>query len=974
MTNLKEIIGSEAFSMPQLDRLSIEHLVNGNLRFEIDDAKIDTFFVRKNSPYLFVFFAGARDPQKSLLPYYNRWSWANKMPGSCLYVSDPTFNIDPEKLKLAWYIGTESHDWMQSILKLIKKISILLGVQGSHIIFYGSSGGGFAALKAVGSLNEGVAIAINPQTNILKYIPAHVNNYLNIAFNSKLENIDNNVKKERFSVFSGLARSRKAKFIILQNIQDSFHYKNHYIPLCSFLGLSSQDQKDKSEIQRYNTWLYDCESGHGAEPSELVPKIIDYATQLAKTNFLKLINSPSDDLIIPKRKLNSRISIDEINDVLTADSKKIYGASDHEIDIDGVFISFNQIHLLKLNVTQKSFIDSFDVLDGNLISYENTKKGWLITGFVLRYIRYWDNYVSKLDSDNYEAIIKRIKILAYVISNIQASSLIVSEEEFCFLKSIFLNHLEKFLNKDVKSPNKLFFYKGDLTIVEKVLSSKFYLDYKENLDCILEYNPGYKKQNEINSFENVLKSSRLYRYGFLLKPKKSKFSIVGMADTYWHKINVGNYNLYVHFELPIKKFEYDTSTLYILGDVYIAHGNLSLDEIIRRFIQEDNWDLIDLLSGRFSIIIVNQGESKVFSDPFGSRTIYYKLTEDGPIVGSHSKLVADNSFSKISSVIKNYMRAPEYNNKTTKYLPGDLTIFDDVYYLIPNNFLNLDLQVTTRFWPREQFNPIELTDFKLLVREYFVKLSYFLKQTNNLVYFGLTGGVDTRILIASTKSMGVNFNTITWDYKSLGYYEKDLINGISKYLGRDNVWLNFRSEKQVLFSFLSSVSNSNSGLVRGLSDLVPKTFCFVPNNSMFVRGLGGEILRGAYNKEISKYKNLETLDYFIKIYNGARNKVTSLEYDQFTENAFRNYMKRGNYDNLYNYDVGDLFYWEHRMAIWASNLLNEYDVALKNLVGINSRILFNAAYGLSGSVRFRRELILDLISEFDSFLASYPTD
>ena len=37
------------------------------------------------------------------------------------------------------------------------------------LIFYGSSGGGFAALKAVGLLNNGVAIAINPQTDILKY-------------------------------------------------------------------------------------------------------------------------------------------------------------------------------------------------------------------------------------------------------------------------------------------------------------------------------------------------------------------------------------------------------------------------------------------------------------------------------------------------------------------------------------------------------------------------------------------------------------------------------------------------------------------------------------------------------------------------------------------------------------------------------------------------------------------------------------
>ena len=977
MRTLKEKIALEPLYVPSLEKIQPENLVDGNYKFEIDQTQVDAFFLKKDSPYLLVFFSGARDPNKSVLPYYNRWSWADKMPGSCLYISDPTFNINPQDLKLAWYIGTEKHDWMQSILKIIKKIIETMGIKEDNVIFYGSSGGGFAALKAVGLLNNGVAIAINPQTDILKYVPAHVDNYLKIAFNCKAEAVPDSVKKERFSVFSGLVRSRKAKFIILQNLQDSFHYKNHYLPLCSYLGLPPEDSKDQKEIKRYNTWIYDCESGHGAEPSDLVPKMIEHAIQLTKTNFLKLSTLKDGSLILPRRKLSSLIEFSDIEDILDINAKKIYGASDSDLEIRGEFFAFNRLHLTKLNQSHKVFLDRFDALDGNLISYNNSKKSWLLTGFACRYIRYWYNYISQeSDNNNYEVIIKRLKILAYIISNIQAGNIIVGEEDFSLLENIFFVDLNRFLNKNVKPSSQIYLYKKDLLILGKVLNVDDFENLKSKLKYVLNYNPIYESINEFESFEKSIADSRLYRYGFLLLPKNINvnFSDIGLVNTYWKDIYLGEYVLHLHYELPVLKFGSGNSEIYILGDVFVAHGNLTIEEIASRFISTGDWDLIDLLSGRFSILVQNDGDIKIFSDPFGARTIYYKISDKGTFVSSHSKLLADASSSEISSVVKNYMKSTEYNNKTTKYLPGDLTIFDGVLYLIPNNYLSLKLQNTFRFWPRKDIKPTSLEELKKLTNEYFVNFSKFLNNANHAIYFGLTGGVDTRIIIAASKALGLNFSTLTWDYHSLGYYERDLINGISDYLGKENLWLNFRTGKQAFLSSLSQVSNANSGLVRGSSDLVPKTFSYVSSSSIFVRGLGGEILRGAYNKSVSKHSNLSSLEYFIKMYNGSRNVNTSLEYDDFTELAFSNYMNRGNYSNLFDHDVGDLFYWEHRMSIWASNLLNEYDVALKNLVGINSRILFEASYGLPSDIRFRRELILDLMLTFDEFLASYPTD
>lgn len=975
MIDVRNLIRQPAQTFSNLEIIKdVSMLKDGNIKFLIDEGVFDTFFVRKNSPYLFVFFSGARDPSKSKLPYFNRWSWAPQIPGSCLFVSDPTLYLDAEKLRLGWYVGSDKHDWMNSTIQLVRKVAQLLGVDDSKIIFYGSSGGGFAALKAVGLLNNGVAIAINPQTDILKYNKEPVNEFLSKSFHKVASEIPDNIKRERFSVFSGLARSKKAKFILLQNVQDISHYKKHYLPLCAYLGLDAEDKK--IALNRYNTWLYDCESGHGPEPKELIPLLLSQALNLTDPKALKINKLVEKKLSI--RRINSnRLSISTILPFISGKhgEQKIYGAADDVLLIDGDSFVLQNIDFKKLTLSQRKQLNNFSILEKNILTFEETGKKWLISGFVVRFIFYWDIYISNYELDAYEDLVKRLRFLAYIISLAQKGEIALVDEDFLRLERIFIKHLEQFFNEYRKKTDKVYLTKSDLEVIRNIVTDDFYRDFNEKLEEVLSFSPFYSTLGDLESYKLVNEQQRTYRYGFLICPINSKDNLDKstkiLMSKYWRKIELDSFYLYLHFETNLHSYSFGDNKVLIIGDIFVAHGKKSLHDTLKDYITEDDWGSIDNLSGRFVLIVKTNNTLKLFTDAFGARTTYYTIVENDIFISSHAKLVADASGRSVSNEIKKYINTDEYNNKTTRYLPGDLTIFDQVYYLIPNNYLDMKACNTKRFWPRGEIYSTGFSELEELTYEYFASFVGYLRTTNYLVYYGLTGGVDTRILISASKHFNFDFKTLTWDYKSLSLLEKDAINGISNYLGFENLWLNYRDKTKSNFNFLDEVGNINSGLLRSASDLVHKTFVAVPNNSMFVRGLGGEILRGSYNKSMHMYRDLSTLNYFVRVYSGANNKHYSKFYEDFTVKAFSDFLIRGNYNQTYNCDVGDLFYWEHRMAIWAANLQNEYDVALKNLVGINSRRLFEVSYGLPKEIRFRRQLLTDLMLQFDEYLSRY---
>lgn len=212
---------------------------------------------------LFVLFSGDALRAKYDPPVYQRWSWAKNFPGHCLYISDPSLYCS-DKLGLAWYAGNAEYDPLEHMSIVVKKIIRDLNLTTKDIIFYGSSGGGHAAIRSLTFFPKATAIAINPQTSLAKYHRTNVDRYLSICY----PDLDPDIALEAYAKKFDLTRSmdfyHSKNILIAQNDTDTFHLKNHCEPF-----IKKANQYDDNTIVRFD---FSLEGGHGKGESEEVYK------------------------------------------------------------------------------------------------------------------------------------------------------------------------------------------------------------------------------------------------------------------------------------------------------------------------------------------------------------------------------------------------------------------------------------------------------------------------------------------------------------------------------------------------------------------------------------------------------------------------------------------------------------------------------------------------------------------------------
>ncbi|NIK11811.1 hypothetical protein [Alkalibacillus almallahensis] len=461
-------------------------------------------------------------------------------------------------------------------------------------------------------------------------------------------------------------------------------------------------------------------------------------------------------------------------------------------------------------------------------------------------------------------------------------------------------------------------------------------------------------------------SLEAFKYGFLISEElpSNPEKLEG-----WSYNNLSNYHIYSHPSLKIQTIKTKYGHAVIIGDIFVAKGNKSIHKIINKLINKEDWDAFDKLSGRFAIFLISKSSAKVLHDPFGSRTIYYRQEESFG-VSSHSTLLAEAFNESIDENAKSFIKLPEYAQRGTGYLPGDATMYKNIKLLVPNNYYDVCSRNTVRYWPRK---PIKKTSFNKFLKEcdeYFQNFNSYVNKHYSLL-LGLTGGVDSRALIAGLNQSNSQIRLITWSGKRLPESEFPIVENMKSYLDLPHFYMDPSpipdSENFQKYRNLASVS---TGYSRGGSILTGhmSELNFL-NNEVFVRGWGGEIIRGFYNRHNQHVSNSLSEDFF-QYYKGGKLKNPSYEFESFTRQAIQGFISRGNYDKeLFNIDVRDLYYWEQRMGTWGANMLNELDPVIYSLIGLNSRPLFEKAFGLKEDERLGKDIMINITKRYDVKLA-----
>ncbi|GEM_PF-6479059 len=196
------------------------------------DVYTDVLFWNQQSDVTIVCFNGAGAPAGGKRPgfngtsMFNSWKLVNK--ANFVFIHDATLYLH-ENLRLAWYIGEANFDYTNTVEGIIRHF--VNATDPDHLIFFGISGGGHAALNYSTKFPGSVAVAGNPQTNIDKYESPFRDNYYKTCWvesNSPASEGDN---PKNFDLTARYADGTDNFAYCLVNINDKHHVEQHLIPL-----------------------------------------------------------------------------------------------------------------------------------------------------------------------------------------------------------------------------------------------------------------------------------------------------------------------------------------------------------------------------------------------------------------------------------------------------------------------------------------------------------------------------------------------------------------------------------------------------------------------------------------------------------------------------------------------------------------------------------------------------------------------
>ena len=456
-----------------------------------------------------------------------------------------------------------------------------------------------------------------------------------------------------------------------------------------------------------------------------------------------------------------------------------------------------------------------------------------------------------------------------------------------------------------------------------------------------------------------------YRFGFLLTEAavQSEASPVG-----WTQGDALGLRLCVDAAAGLHRVEQEGRRAVLVGDAHVCHGSRTLDDCLLAIAGGDDRAL-DLLSGRFALLVQgSDGRRYLYHDAFGSRSIYYRM--DGALgVASHPALLAKAFGDALDADTVAFRDSPEYKQRGTSYLPGDLSMYRNIVAMVPNHRLDLASSRSERYWPREAVATTGMEEFLATCDEYFAAQAGYIDGRYRAV-LGLTGGVDSRSLIAALRANRAPCRLVTWAGGRLPPEERPPVERMIKHLGEPHQYLEVgRATPMGRDPEVRAATDAATGYSRGPSSLTANMAAVMEPGDVFLRGYGGEILRGFYNRH-----NLElperTASELTRIYLTRRVQRPSKAFKRFAVESFEEYIERTQFDcDLQGLDALDVFYWEQRMGVWGATMLCEMHPALRSMAGFNSRKMYEVAFGLPRDQRIGSELLLELTRRYDPILA-----
>lgn len=431
-------------------------------------------------------------------------------------------------------------------------------------------------------------------------------------------------------------------------------------------------------------------------------------------------------------------------------------------------------------------------------------------------------------------------------------------------------------------------------------------------------------------------SDLLYARGFLLCRGEDAPDTVAQ----WRTWSVADWCLRTDPRVPVDHATSGDREVWIVGDAFHPGRHIFTD-MAQHVLEGDLLVALDGMAGRFLLVHRNGSRIEIYHDAMGARSVFY----GNGVVASHAALAAEILGSGLRDWVIPFITSRGYLQRDVKYLPGLDAPFVGVRQLTPNTRLVLPQGNVERYWPRAGIVASDPDQALTCLLEHLRGLQQYLAENSLAPIVGLSAGRDSRGVFAALVPLRPRLFTFV---RSEGAQSSNSADSRTACQLAGQVGLDIEIIKIPAPPQLDTASTDfavtfrhNTGYVRGNnSSWVEHYAGLSPTGDVFVRGFGGEVMRGFYPQLHNA--NPQSLAHLYDVNAGSR----------MSREAFAQFIKVAGWEKeaLFGYDQAGMFYWEHRMGTWGAIALSESDMAFRGLPGYNSRDLFRVFMSLPASI------------------------
>jgi len=447
----------------------------------------------------------------------------------------------------------------------------------------------------------------------------------------------------------------------------------------------------------------------------------------------------------------------------------------------------------------------------------------------------------------------------------------------------------------------------------------------------------------------------LFRRQFVLGPERMSIF------PHWKSLQVEN-GLYLasHPDLTVCSSTYKSNTIILLGYILDPYNPYWSDEdIITNIVQksksvEDIPDHIYQYCGRFVLIVSIDGEIRIFHDPGGLRQIYYYIdSENRCWLASQPTILANHLDLSIDQpILADFKRTHLFSRTADYWFPGTITLYTDIKRLSPNHYFDMRHRTAIRYWPRK---PILRLSMSKCIDECsrLLKGIIFSAHSRFKLCFGISSGLDSRLLLAASKEVATEIQFFT--QKTLESDDEDpdiaIPRRLMEKLGLKHKIVPNSEDLPPDFETMLTRNIMAAKKFKGINVYSIKSHLMKDEDDfMVVFGNLSEISK----RDRFRYPGVPKIFLTDKLIT----EMACMTGSKIAIREFKNWLDTVKKLTKYNINVLDLMHWEHRVGSWAAMSFSEYDIAFDTVCPYNCRGYITTMLGVPFRYRTMPDYVL----------------